>query len=246
MAIASSCFTTAFLFETIDSTMVDSYIAWPILNIGQKTQMWAYYDGYQKARMNCINYKYANSINQLKFEELAFAPWKKENVTRPSVWVPVLAATIVSTAVHLLTNNGSNNAIWENGEAYLGEQKVPIPIGILSIIGISLINNTFTAIGEEAVFRGIGYEEFKYTMGDFPALMLDSVLFSAMHVPSEVQKGDSLKTILMNSSFRMGITLGLDYAYDDGGLEASVAEHMWIDMFLHLISYLFSAGVPQK
>lgn len=244
MGIAATGFASAFFIETFEDPLLDQYVAWPILNIAQKTQMWSYYNGYQQARINSIDRTYAQSMDTYSFLDLARAPWDMDNLRRPSVWIPLLAATGIYTTVSLLSTGGEQ-AVWSTGEAYLGDHQVPFFAGLLLNLGLSFLNNTFTAIGEESVFRGIGYEEFSHSLGSGPAMFLDSLFFPAMHIPYEIQSGDSSGQILSNAGFRIAFTISFDWAYDDGGLPASVASHFWSNVLFNTIAYLLTAGVPQ-
>jgi membrane protease YdiL (CAAX protease family) len=207
--------------------------------------MWSYYAGYQNARLRASSDEYsdASSFREETFLSMAAAPWRLENLSRTSVWLPVIIVTGAKIVIEALSTTGKN-VIWTTGQAYLGQTEVPVFVGILANLAIAIVNYSFTAIGEESVFRGIGYEEMKISLGQLGAFLADSTLFAGIHVPYEFQQGKTGSQLALNYATRFGTTFFLDWAYDDGGLQASVAEHLWLDVSMDLVSYLFNAGVP--
>lgn len=207
--------------------------------------MWSYYAGYQSARLLTADGMYpADSVFRKEtFLSLAKAPWDPNNLKEISVWIPLLVITGATAAIQAITTKGKT-AVWKTGKAYLGETEVSIPVGILVKLSIALLNYTFTAIGEEALFRGIGYEEMKTSWKQPWAYLADCTLFASVHVPYEYQSGIEPGQLLFKFSTRFGTTFFLDWAYDNGGLQTSTASHMWIDVISDMTNYLFTGGEP--
>lgn len=245
MGVGAAGIAGGFLLESMDDNLAKTLFAGPLINIGQKTQMWSYYTGYQKARILSEKdfYPANSSFRTETFLSLASSPWNWNNLKRTSVWLPMLVVTGANIAINALTTKGEN-ALWTTGKAYLGQVEVPIPVGILTNLAISLLNYTFTAIGEESLFRGIGYEEMKTSLKQPWAFFADCTLFAAIHVPFEYQTGVKPDQLMFRFATRFGTTFFLDWAYDDGGLQASTASHMWIDVLMGTSEYLFTGGKP--
>ena len=221
-----------------DRTLAKSFI-----NVGLKTFFWSYYEGYAKARKKTGPGKYADDFNIEKFGELFAAVWDPDVLSRISVWLPALTVTAGNTAA-ILINDGGENAVWNTGKAYLGDVEVPILAGLISTIAIGCVSSAFTAIGEEAFFRGFEYEELKINLDLVPAKAVNAVSFSALHIPQEIAGGLELSDILIQAGFRAVLTLGLQWAYDDGGLKYSAAQHMWIDASALILNYILCSGIP--
>jgi membrane protease YdiL (CAAX protease family) len=218
----------------------DDTFAETFRNAGFKTAMWSGYEGYAKARAMAAPGTYGD-YRRFSFNELMQAPYQPKNLVRPSVWVPVLAygAAVVGSAY---ASDGWDNAVWSTGKAYIGQREIPILMGLVSTLAVACVRYDFTAVGEEALFRGIGYEEIKCSAGIIPAKIADCVVFPAVHVPQEIVKNVDASTIATNYLFRSAASLALEWAYDEGGLEYSIASHMWIDVASDVLTYLCSAG----
>ncbi len=213
-------------------------------NIALKNSMWSYYEGYAKVRSRAKPGEYADAYTPSTFPELFAAPYDLNNLRRLSVWLPLILCDGSLIAFNAL--GGDDEAVWTTGKGFIGSTEVPILLGLLATAGVSALSNTFTGIGEESVFRGIGYEEMKLSLGILPAKAVDSLLFAAVHVPQEIAAKQKLGNIALLFAFRSMCTLGLQWAYDDGGLKASVAQHAWINIISDIASYLFFAGVSNE
>jgi len=245
MGVGAAGIAGGFHLESTDENLAKTLLAGPLINIGQKTQMWSYYAGYQSARLLTPYGTYPdNSVfREETFLSLAKAPWDPNNLKEISVWIPLLVISGATAAIQAITTKGKR-AVWKTGKAYLGQTEVSIPVGILVKLSIALLNYTFTAIGEEALFRGIGYEEMKTSWKQPWAYLADCTLFASVHVPYEYQSGIEPGQLLFKFSTRFGTTFFLDWAYDNGGLQTSTASHMWIDVISDMTNYLFTGGEP--
>ena len=77
-----------------------------------------------------------------------------------------LLATGVICAVKF---TDQSNAPWTTGSTYLGNTQVPMGIGVLEEALFSVAVVLPAAMGEEALFRGVEYEEWKVSFGDIKA-----------------------------------------------------------------------------
>ena len=107
---------------------------------------------------------------------------------------------------------------------------------------VSCFDYTMTGIGEEALFRGTGYEEMKVSFGIVPAKIIDAVIFPAVHIPQQVIAGYDWPSILLTAAVQTGVTFLLQWIYDQGGLKDSIAVHAWVDIISSTLTYLFTTG----
>jgi membrane protease YdiL (CAAX protease family) len=159
-------------------------------------------------------------------KELLCAPFRTENLSHPLFYITILS----ETAIHILSSAlGNEDAIWKTGEAYIDNEKVPIYQAVPAIFATNLITETAVAVGEEALFRGVIYEEFKQSLGSKPAKLIDMILFPALHIAGDLALERSSDEVIGNFILRSFTTLLFDLAYDRGGLPASTALHMWFN-----------------
>lgn len=206
-------------------------------NIGWKSTWWTQYDAYANARSKCDFYP---DYEKITFKDALFSSFNPDVLKRKEVWIPILAGTAVSAGSQFLGNK--DNAVWNTGKAYLCGKEVPVALGVTATTLLTVASMTFTGIGEEALFRGIGYEEFKVSYGKIPATLLDAVIFSAVHIPQEINNKMSFSTIATNFAVRATIALFLEWIYDIGGLKSSIAFHMWFNTITFVSQYLLTGG----
>lgn len=210
-------------------------------NATLKLAMWSGYEAYAKQR---LREESPLSVNYHSFADLAGAPWDPQNLSRSSGWVPLLAYTGAAVGISVVRSE-KKTAVWDSGRAFWGGREVPLFLGLAGLFVSSAVNLTFTATGEEALYRGVQYQWLKPRLGPVWARVVDSSLFSGIHVPQEVRGGEAATDILLSFAFRGLLSAGLEWAYDEGGLKASVAQHFWIDMTSQVVNYLFTAGVAK-
>jgi membrane protease YdiL (CAAX protease family) len=213
-------------------------------NMAIKLNWWSYYEGYAKARLQAKPGEYPGEFTKADFWDLFAAPWRFDNWKQTSVWLPILLGAAVCVGAEYFTG-GDAHAVWTTGRAYIGSTEVPVLAGLLATIALACLTHTFTGIGEEAVYRGIGYNEMTISLGIVPAKIIDAVSFSALHIPQEIASGYPALYITGQAVWRSVLALGLQWAYDEGGLQASVAQHMWFDVISEVVAYLFNSGVPK-
>lgn len=116
--------------------------------------------------------------------------------------------------------------------------------GFFEVLATDLLAMSLLAAGEEALYRGVIYEEIKTRSGSAAAMLTDAALFPLIHVPGDVYSGFGLGTVAFQFLWRAGMTLVFDRAYDLGGLPLSAAVHMWSDVVLLMVRWLVYGGIP--
>lgn len=102
-------------------------------------------------------------------------PWLRIGRPDPVSWV-LGVATVTATAIALLlfTLLGDPDA-----SAYLSAlRSVPTWVAVLGILAFALVN----AVWEEVVFRGALQHELAQTLGAWPAVVIQAVLFGLAHL----------------------------------------------------------------
>ena len=166
-------------------------------------------------------------------------------MSRPIVWIPTLVGPALLSGYRLLAERDTSSAVWSTGSGYIGETRVDPSIGALYVLGHSIVAMSLVGIGEEALFRGVIYEEIKTRTNVRTARIVDMMLFPLVHVPADIYAGFSAATIVFQFFWRSGMTLVFDTAYDQGGIALSAAVHMWSDVLLLLAQWLVYGGVPE-
>ena len=215
-------------------------ISMVFMNSGFKTNMWLEYKGYEKARSMAKEGIY-NKYEDLNFMDAFTAPFNPNVLSKKSVWIPIAAYSAVLVGFNCLS--GFDNSVFKTGESYLGNYKIPIVLGTAVVFALSCFDFTMTGIGEEALFRGTGYEEMKVSFGIVPAKIIDAVVFPAVHIPQQVVADYDWSSILFTTAVQSGTTFLLQWIYDKGGLKDSIAVHAWIDIISTTLSYLFTSGL---
>ena len=210
-----------------------------LTNTGFKTNMWLEYKGYEKAR-SMVKEGIYHEYEELSFRDAFIAPFNPNVLSKKSVWIPIAAYGAFLTGLNCL--GGFDNSVFKTGESYLGNYKIPIALGAAAVFAVSCFDFAMTGVGEEALFRGTGYEEMKVSFGIIPAKLIDAVLFPAVHIPQQVVAGDDWASILLTTAFQSGTTFLLQWIYDQGGLKDSIAVHAWIDIISYTLTYLFTTG----
>lgn len=243
-AIDTGLFASGLLCEKNQDIYGNPSLANTLWNMGYKGNMWLQYKGYETARTRCNAEIYQN-CEVLDFKDAVFSCFNPDVLSKKTVWIPILTNATLYTGY--LCFGGFDNSIFKTGKAYVGKYSVPVVAGVATVLGLSCLNFISTGIGEEALFRGVGYEEMKVSMGIVPAKIIDALGFSTCHVPQSVLSGIDPITILLGGVvYQSGLTLLLQWAYDKGGLRDSIAAHMWMDVLNALATYLFTSGIEDN
>ncbi|HUX20883.1 MAG TPA: CPBP family glutamic-type intramembrane protease, partial [Spirochaetia bacterium] len=205
--------------------------------------MWSSYEAYALSRADMTGSEYSGRYENYTFGELFAAPFQGEHLSRSSFWVPLAAMAAANIGLDLAADGG-RSSVFATGRSYIGSREVPILVGFLSTAVLSAVTYDFVGIGEEAISRDLEYKELSIGLGVIPAKIINGITFPALHIPQEVRAGYGAGQILVDFAYRSAATLGLQWAYDRGGLPDAVALHMWIDTFTSLIDFLLLSGTP--
>jgi membrane protease YdiL (CAAX protease family) len=189
---------------------------------------------------------YARDFEASSFGQVLGGEFSLRNLSRPIVWIPTLVGPALLSGYRLLAERDTGSAVWRTGSGYLGETRVDPSVGLLYVLGRSIVSMSLVGIGEEALFRGVIYEEIKTRATAKTAKIVDMLLFPLVHLPADVYAGYSPGTIVFQYFWRSGMTLVFDAAYDRGGLPLSAAVHMWSDVLLLTVQWLVYGGVPES
>jgi membrane protease YdiL (CAAX protease family) len=179
------------------------------------------------------------------FVGLMTAPFDWDDMNQLSVWTVLAAGTLVNVGFNLLSAE-EGEAVWDTGTAYLGDVEVAPVLGVAAALAIGIVNNSLTGATEEAVYRGVQYETLQNQFGRGAARWIDSLAFSAIHVPGDIYRGVDPVSIGLTFAYRMLVSLGLQWAYDSAGLQSAAGLHTWLNVASEVAEYLVSSGVSRS
>jgi hypothetical protein len=203
-------------------------------------EFYSTYEIYKATRGKAQAGGYPEDWKTFNRKELFCAPFKMENLSHPLFYVTILTETTYHV---LLSALGNEDAIWKTGEAYLDCEKVPISQAVPAILATNLLTETAVAVGEEALYRGVIYEELKLSLGSKRAKLIDMFFFPALHIPGDLALEHSSDEVIGAFILRSFTALLLDLAYDRGGLPFSTALHMWYNTIGHSLLWAENNGV---
>lgn len=192
--------------------------------------LYATYATYRDMRMRSIDDAYRETFHPESASSLAVAPFLPRNLKHPYVFVPILLLGTLGglSAVGTIAAQPSDF----DGAHFVRDES----------IGLVLAWNA--GVTEEAFERGVLYEELEHAMPRWPARIIDMSIFSALHVPGEIQAHQGADTILLGLASRAVVGLLCDVAYDDGGLQESIALHVgWDAIALTLAAVTGKPGI---
>lgn len=194
------------------------------------------YDNYASMRKQS---NYADGWRSYEKGELIKASFNKDILTRKFFWVTMLTTTALT-----ILDASSDSSIWANDKAYIDDKEYDPLVALPIVFAVNTIKFTATAVGEEALFRGIIYEEMKYSWGSKKAKFADMILFPAVHVPGDISSNKDSDEVTGLFIIRALSTLLFDFAYDRGGLPLSIALHTWFNTLGSTILWTKERGVP--
>lgn len=174
--------------------------------------------------------------------DLAAAPFRWSSIREPLVWIPSVVGPAALVGFYLAVEPDLGTPVYESGQAYICATRVDAAVGGAAAAAFAAVDMLSTAIGEEAYYRGVIYEETRRAFGTWPARAVDMVFFPALHLQADLQSGFKTETILFNFFWRSAMTLAFDAAYDRGGLPLSVATHFLSDFILVMSRWFFYGG----
>jgi|GEM_PF-2020310 len=203
-------------------------------------EFYSTYEIYKATRGKAKSGIYPEDWKTFNRKELFCAPFQMEHLSHPLFYVTILTETTIHV---LLSALGNEDAIWKTGEAYIDSEKVPMSQAVPAILATNLLTETAVAVGEEALFRGVIYEELKLSLGSKRAKLIDMILFPALHIAGDLALEHSSDEVMGNFILRSFSTLLFDLAYDRGGLPLSTALHMWYNTIGHSMVWAENNGV---
>jgi membrane protease YdiL (CAAX protease family) len=208
-----------------------------LLNGYINTARYAVYEVYSEADVLGSEYSSPMSIIRGQFD--------LSNITEPIVYIPALAGTAVLSTFMLSAWQGDENAVYKTGSAYVGNSALHPVAGFIFSTSVNLLDMSLVAIGEESLYRGVLYQQIKDSSGVIPARAADMLIFPLIHLSTDLKNGFDNNILIFNFIYRSLMTLCFDIAYDKGGLPLSSAVHMWSDVMLLTMKWLFYGGAPQ-
>ena len=209
------------------------------LNYYLKTSFYSTYAIYKNLREQAGGDVYQDSWKSYTATDLALAPFKWEHLSRKEFIRPFL----LIGAISWLTTD-KPNPVWDTKRAEVDGRSFPTPTATAISLGSNMILMAATAVGEEALFRGVIYEELKQSIGQKKARMADALLFPAIHLPQEIAAGAETGDMVVNFVFRSVLTWILDASYDAGGLPLSTTLHFWNNTLSRTLRWGGESGVP--
>lgn len=211
------------------------------LNYYLKTSFYSTYALYKGLREQAGVGAYRGTWKSYSAVELALAPFKWENISRKEFIRPFL----LIGAVSWLTTD-KPDPVWNSKRADVDGRSFPTQTATAISVSSNMILMAATAVGEEALFRGVFYEELKESLGQRKARIADAILFPAIHVPQEIAAGMEGGDMLVNFVFRSALTLILDASYDAGGLPLSTTLHFWNNTLSRTLRWAGESGVDNS
>ena len=211
-------------------------------NMYLKTAWYSTYDMYKITRNRAKPGIYPEKLRSYGVKELSLAPFKWDNISHPLFYIPV--GLSLYSAINEVRN--SDCSIFKKNKAYIDDDEMPMGQALPMVIGLNTLNYIATAIGEEALYRGVIYEELKVSFGSRRAKMLDFFIFPGIHVPMDIAAGRDTEYIAQQFVIRGVSTLLFDYAYDKGGLPLSVALHTWFNLISFSSRWMADGGTPDE
>ena len=239
----------ALTYTLIDTALVGAHLAtkqWPTLtsapfSLFAYNEFYSTYEIYQTARSR-VPGSYGEVLPAHGRFELAMAQFSPEVVSDPLF----LASVLSSTAIQITSAVLSDEAIWATGETWVDGEQLHPAVAIPYVTITNWLRFTATAVGEEALYRGVVYEELNTVLDPTWAKVVDMLIFPLIHVPSDLARGRSWGSIGIQFGIRMATTLLFDIAYDRGGLPLSTGIHSWFNFVAFTARWMKTGGVQSS
>ena len=211
------------------------------------TARFSVYATYREARLRVEpSLEYRQAFLPRSCGSVLLGPFLPSSFAHPLVLIPAVAGTAALSAFNILAVKGTEDAVWRTGVAYVGDRALHPVAGFFYSLAYNLVNMTLVAAGEEALYRGVIYEELRRALGSALAKTVDAMWFPLVHLGTDVRAGLPLHAILFNAGFRAAMTVVYDFAYDRGGLPLCAAAHFWSDLLLLTARWFVYAGAPPR
>jgi len=215
-------------------------VAKTAINLYLNTAWYSIYNTYNIARSRAKPGVYPDEWRSYGVKELSLAPFQLKNILRPLFLIPV--GLITWNQLNQIQE--SDSSIFKTKKAYIDGDEMPMGQAIAMMIGNNMLHYLATGIGEEALYRGVIYEELKVSFGSRRAKLFDFFIFPGIHVPMDIAAGRDAEYITKQFIIRGVSTLLFDYAYDKGGLPLSVALHTWFNLIGFTSRWMADGGTP--
>jgi len=183
------------------------------------TALYSGYAAYRDARAR-DNSGFRTPVPRESLGDLAVSPFSFKYLARPTTFIPL---AIQAAALYRYKDSKDAYGIYRHRDVSTGDLHT-----------FNLIANEWTAVGEEAFFRGFLNNEFSNRYGDNQGLVISSAIFGLAHT-GQGQTANALEAGLA------GAYLG--WVHQKNGFEAGegVALHYWINV-LAGISAIHNGG----
>ncbi len=222
-------------------------LATPLLfNAAHKLSMYSTYSGYADIRSRSSDPAYAADFGRDTFAELALAPFRPASYAPWPVWGYV--ASMGAFAAFSAFGAMPGEAVWDTGSAFLGDREFPLWAGVGLMLLLQVPNFVMTGVGEEALYRGVYYEELSTRVGEWPAKLLDASWFTFSHFPQQWDRLMAMPVgqLLFKTALSFAQAFWFQYVYEWHGLEYAVAAHAASDVLVFFVDWLVQGGVPNE
>lgn len=188
-------------------------------NVALNSMFMSSYDAYQ-SRAKYRQFDHDVTVSATPVSQLWKAPFKWGNLSKPSTYIPLLlVAAYVSSRDNVYAIERDDS------------------VSLFEAHSANLAGNLFTAVGEEAFFRGYLNTELSHQLGQRSGLVVSSLLFGALHSGSGNQASFGAATAI-------GGYLGWLHQRNNYDLEQSVAVHYWINVIAGIAELEHGGSVP--
>jgi len=214
-----------------------------LFNFAHKYSMFGTYAMYSDLRSRTGSPDYGPG-DRHSFAELLSAPFDPACYAHWSV-LGYLGARMLVTGIGMAVADHSDS-VWARGEAYIGNRAFPVWAGVALMLALQVPNFVMTGVGEEALFRGVYYEELSRRIGEWPAKIGDALYFTICHYPQQWDRlmAEGAGQIAMGTALSMLDAIWLQYIYEWMGLRSAVATHAAVDILVFFCDWLLQGGVP--
>jgi membrane protease YdiL (CAAX protease family) len=185
-------------------------------SLGLHQGLYAAYATYRDARARGCSTDWDDAWRPYSASELIVAPFHARNLNHPVV-IATLSVAAGLSGLNLAGELGTHHV---GGAGFVARDAA-----------LGLATSFDAGVTEDALFRGFYYEEMQLSLGRWPARALDMTLFTLAHVPGEIG-ADTTSQIAFGLGTRAVGALMMEIAYDEGGLDESVALHSLYDSIL--------------
>lgn len=214
-----------------------------LFNFAHKYSMFGTYAMYADLRSRAGSPDYGPE-DRHSFTELLSAPFDPACYAHWSV-LGYLGARMLVTGIGMALADPSDS-VWARGEAYIGNSAFPVWAGVALMLALQVPNFVMTGVGEEALFRGVYYEELSRRIGEWPAKIGDALYFTLCHYPQQWDRlmAEGAGQLAMGTALSMLDAIWLQYIYEWMGLRSAVATHAAVDILVFFCDWLLQGGVP--